>query len=193
HRLRIVRTDDYGIDAWWSVVQAKRAGAPHRAAVVTGQLVVVHVGRGETGGAHLAFEKAEPLAIDSLRDQPIAIVRCVRARRGKHRGWMAEQRKVVGIVAGHATSSLLEIVDQEAEVEDVRFVEKDVVPEPALEGEDVVERDRACAENHCQLSVGRLTEKEGRPAGRLVGIGLSRRRAGAPFGAELPWRPAGAR
>jgi hypothetical protein len=49
----------------------------------------------------------------------------------------------VRVVACHPSPALLEIVDEEAQVEDVRLVEKDVVLEVTLEREDVVVGDRA--------------------------------------------------
>jgi hypothetical protein len=65
---------------------------------------------------------------------------------------MAEQRQVVGVIAGDAALALLQVINEKAQVEDVRLVEEDVVLEPPFEREDVVVRDRTGAENHPCLS-----------------------------------------
>ena len=158
HRSWIIGADDHCIDPGRRVVEAEVARSPHRSAVIARELIVIHVGRGESSGAHLAFDEAEPATVDVVRDQPVAIFGRVRPRGGEHRGGMAEQREVVGVVAGHAALSLLEVVDQEAQVQDMSLVGKDVVLEAALEGEDVVVGDRASAEDHRFVSVRRLTE-----------------------------------
>ena len=116
HCPRIVRADDHRIDMRRSVVETQHRGAPHRTSVVAGQLVVVHVGGGEARGAHLALQQAQPTAVDALRHQPVAILRRVAPRGREHGRRTPQQREVVGVVAGHATPPLLQVVDQEAEV-----------------------------------------------------------------------------
>src|SRR5207248_8503261 len=95
---------------------------------------------------------------------------------GEHRGRMTEQGQVVGVVAGHAPTALLQVVDQEAQVEDVGLVEKDVVLESSFEGEDVVVRDRTRAEDH-RTSTKASGNRKGAPdTGRPLCSSLVRRR-----------------
>ncbi len=145
HCARVVGADDHCLRTRGRVVETQHGGLPHRAAVVTSQLVVVHVSRREAGRAQLAFEQPQSMAIDTACHEPVAVFGGVGAGRRQNRRRVAEQRQVVGVVAGHPTSALLKVIDQKAQVEDVGFVGKDVVLEATLEAEDVVERDRTCA------------------------------------------------
>ena len=141
HCFRIVGSNDHRVDRRRRVIQTEHGGAPHRPAVVTGELVVVQVRGGETGRAQLALEQAEPAAVDALAHQPVAVLDGVRACGGEDRGGVAEQRQVVRVVPGHTAPALLQVVDEKAQVQDVGLVEKDVVFEVTLEGEYVVVRD----------------------------------------------------
>src|ERR1700736_5576738 len=184
HRAGRVRPHDDRLRIRNRVIQTEAAGKIHRAAVVAGDLVVVQVGGREAGGRDLIVEQAQAAAVDPELLEPGAIFDRVRSGGREHGAGIAEQREVVCIVARHATTALLQVVDQEAQVEDVGLVRKDVVFESPLEAEDVVERDRTGADH--AHSRARLAEAdvndEGAPrlAPLLVSCEvLTRRRGGA--------------
>ena len=139
HRGGGVWTDDHRLRVGHRVGQAQQVRAVHRAAVVAGDLVVVQVGGREPGGRVLLRQDAQAPAVDPEPLQPVAVLAAVGAGRGEDRRRVAEQDQVVGVVAGHPTPPLLHGVDEEAEVDDVGLVGKDVVSEVSSEGEDVVE------------------------------------------------------
>src|SRR5207249_7824398 len=143
-------------------------------------------------GADLALEQAQAATVDAFGLQPVAVLGGVRPGGGEHRGRLPEQREVVGVVAGDASPSLLEVVDQKAQVQDVRLVEKDVVLETTLEGQDVVVRDRTRAEDHRAKRLaekGRAPRRAGRPSRILV---LTRRGRGTRAGEPVCARPGAA-
>jgi hypothetical protein len=148
HGARVVRSDDHRLDIRRTVIEAEHRRFPHRPAVVPGELVVVHVGGGESRRAHLTVEQAQSTTVDTSRREPVPILGRVVARSGQDPRWITQEREVVGVVAGDSSLALLQVVDQEAQVEDVRLVEKDVVFESPLEGEDVVVRDRTGTQDH---------------------------------------------
>ena len=97
--------------------------------------------------------------IDAQLFEPGAIFKRIRARSRQHRAGIPQQRQVVRVVAGDASSPLFQVVNEKAEVEDVCLVREDVVLEASLEAEDVVERDRAGADH--AHSRARLTQAGG--------------------------------
>ena len=148
HRVRVVRPDDHRLHIPRSIVQAEHACAQHGPAVVAGDLVVVQVGGGEAGRGDLALHQAQSAAVHTTSLQPRSVLGGVGAGRRQHGGGIAEQGQVVGVVTRHPATPLVEVVDEEAQVEDVRLVGKDVVFEPAVEVQDVVVRDRPRAHDH---------------------------------------------
>src|SRR5438132_6609514 len=163
HGRWIVRTDDDGVDLGRAVVEPKHARPPHGPAVVAGQLIVVHVGGREACRAELTVEQPQPSAVDALSSQPVSILSGVGARGREHSGRVAEKREVVGVVAGDAAPALLEVVDQEAEGQDMRLVEEVVVLEPPRVGEEVFVLERIRAEDIRTVRVRKLAEMKRAP------------------------------
>src|SRR5713226_3537205 len=166
HRVGRIRSHDHRLGIRHRVVEAEAAREVHGAAVVAGDLVVVEVGSGEARGGDLPLDEAQAPAVDPHLLQPGAIFESVGSGSREHGAGIAEQREVERVVARHAASALLEVVDQEAEVEDVGLVGEDVVFEPALEAQDVVEGDGAGADH--AHSRERLTEGAERKKGGAV-------------------------
>src|SRR5579859_7619330 len=176
HRGRGVGAHDHGRRLAHRVIQSKLGGLEHGAAVVPGYLVVLHVSGGKPCRRDDSVQQPQTSTVDAPAFEPGLVRRCVVAGRRQYGARMAEQRKVVGVIAGNASAPLVEVFDQEAQVEDVLFVRKDVVFEVSLVVEDVMEGDRTGANNRHDPC--KAKRKEGALSGALmkVFVGYAARR-----------------
>ena len=178
HGRGCVGPDHHSLRPRDGVAQAELRRPVHGAPVVAGDLVIVQVGGGEAGGRVLLGEDLQAARIDALVLEPGLVLDGILARSRQDGGRAAEEVQVVGVVGRHAAPSLLERVDEKAQVQDVRLAGQDVVGEPALEGEDVVEGDGSRRDHGHAVMVragpwpGPATSASGRGRGRRQAAGL---------------------
>jgi hypothetical protein len=141
HPVRRVRGDDDVLD----VVQHPQVDvtAPRHGAGVKGRdLVVVEIRGDETGGSGDVIAAQHRRRVDPAATEGGSVLGEVVADGGAEQRPLAEQGQGVGDVRGRPAPPLLQLVDQEGDVDQVRLVGKDVVAEPARENHDGVEGDR---------------------------------------------------
>ena len=142
HIVKVAGGYDAPVGGGVGVRERVLAREPHRGGMEPVDLVVVLVGNQRAARGKLILHDADAFERNPFRFEERAVFGKVPARRGEDKRLFAHQRQRVGDVPRAAAAFFHQPVDEEAHVQNMQLVGKDVVGERAVKGHDAIESQR---------------------------------------------------